>query len=338
MITIMNISMIVFAEPLWLIAILPIPLFIYIADRRLKEKYPAIRIADLSVAERSVNKRRVIWPVITRMILYFVMFLLVIAMARPQMVLKNSESNTEGIDIIITMDISLSMLARDFEPNRLDASKDVASRFIKDRGPDRIGIVIFSGQSFTLCPLTADKAALITLLQQAQAGFIEDGSTAIGDGIATAINRLKDSEARSKVIILLTDGENNAGNIDPLQAAEIASMYGIRLYTIGVGSRGTALGPVQIIGGNIIYGPVEVDIDEPALKKAASIADGKYFRAVDENALYDVYKEIDKLEKSRLKVTEHHARIDLFAWTLLPAFLLIFAAWLIRYLFVKMIP
>lgn len=330
--------MLIFSSPYWLLALLFIPLWIIIKIIRKREEYPVIRHSDIEGLKRASTFSRRRWPGYIKLAMYISVAAVIMALARPQIPLRDSLDHQEGIDIIITMDISLSMLARDFQPDRLEASKDVAARFISDRGPDRIGLVVFAGQSFTMCPLTADKAALITLLQQVQAGFIEDGSTAIGDGIATAINRLKDSDAKSKVIILLTDGENNAGNIDPLQAAEIAAMFGIRLYTIGVGSRGTAIGPVQIIGGNIIYGPVEVDIDEGTLKKAAEIAGGKYFRAVDEHALMEIYQEIDQLEKSRLLITSHNTRMELFPYLLALAIIIIAAGWLIRYIFVKTVP
>ncbi len=327
-----------FAHPWWLALLVVIPVWFLLQRRFRRDIYPSVRFPDLSAMHATGHNQRAIWPVIVRISFFTTLFLLIVAMARPQLPMRQHGDHTEGIDIMLTMDISLSMLARDFYPDRLEASKDVAARFINQRGPDRIGLVVFAGQTFTLCPLTADKAALITLLQQAQAGFIEDGSTAIGDGIATAINRLRDSKAKSRVIILLTDGENNAGNIDPLQAAEIASLFGIRLYTIGVGSQGTAIGPVQILDGNLIFGPVEVNIDEGTLRKAAEMADGKYFRAEDENALLQIYGEIDQLEKSRLEITEQHARLELFPWFILTAMLLMFANWMIRYLFVKMIP
>ena len=330
--------MLLFSSPYWLLALLFIPLWFIVRGLRKREEYPVIQHSDIEGLKLATAHRRRRWPGYVEFAMHVSLVAVILALARPQIPLKSSLDHHEGIDIIITMDISLSMLARDFQPDRLEASKDVAARFINDRGPDRIGLVVFAGQSFTMCPITADKAALITLLQQVQAGFIEDGSTAIGDGIATAINRLKDSDAKSKVIILLTDGENNAGNIDPLQAAEIAALFGIRLYTIGVGSRGTAIGPVQIIGGNIIFGPVEVDLDEGTLKKAAEIAGGRYFRALDEHALMEIYKEIDMLEKSRLQVTTHHTRMELFPYLLALALIIIASGWLIRFIFVKTVP
>jgi Ca-activated chloride channel homolog len=325
-------------HPWWLIALLVIPAWLFVKRYRRKEEYPAVLASDLVLLEESSKSRKKNWPGIRRLLNIVTLVFVILAMTRPQVVVTNQKDQTEGIDIVLTMDISVSMLAKDFMPNRLESSKDIAASFIRDRGPDRIGLVVFSGQSFTLCPLTTDKAALITLLQQAQAGFIGDGSTAIGDGIATAINRLKGSNAVSKVIILLTDGENNAGNIDPLQAAEIAAMFGIRVYTIGVGSMGTAIGPVDIIGGNIMYGPVEVEIDEPTLRKAAGIAGGKYFRAVDEQALRNIYQEIDLLEKTKLDITAQHAKREWYPFLILTSLLLIIAGWLIQFLLIKSIP
>jgi Ca-activated chloride channel homolog len=334
----MNFHGFTFEHPWWLTSLIVIPLWLFLQRRRRRDLYPSIRVSDLEIMQAAMRSSKQIWPGIVKGLFFSTFALLTIAMARPQIPTSMKGDETRGIDIILAMDISLSMLARDFNPDRLEASKDVAARFIHERGPDRIGIVIFAGQSFTLCPLTADKAALVTLLQQAQAGFIEDGSTAIGDGIATSINRLRDSDARSKVIILLTDGENNSGNIDPIQAAEIAALFGIRLYTIGVGSRGTAIGPVRIIEGNIIFGPVPVDIDEVTLKKAAEIAGGKYFRAIDENALLEIYREIDKLEKSKLDTGARYARMELFPWFIIAGLLCMIGAWLIRFLFVRTIP
>lgn len=324
--------------PWWLIAILVIPAWLLVKRYRRKDEYPAVMASDLSLLEESSKSGKKNWPGILQWMSTAAVVLIILAMARPQVLVTDQSDQTEGIDIVLTMDISLSMLAKDFSPNRLESSKDIAASFIRDRGPDRIGLVVFSGQSFTLCPLTTDKAALITLLQQAQAGFIGDGSTAIGDGIATAINRLKGSSAVSKVIILLTDGENNAGNIDPLQAAEIAAMFGIRVYTIGVGSMGTAIGPVDIIGGNIMFGPVEVEIDEPTLRKAAEMAGGKYFRAVDEQALRNIYQEIDLLEKTKLDITAQHTKQEWYPFLLLTALALLLAGWLIQFLLIKSIP
>ena len=233
----------------------------------------------------------------------FSLSMLIMALARPQS--SNSWSNvtTEGIDIVIALDISSSMLAMDFSPNRIEAAKDVAIQFISGRTNDRIGLVVFSGESFTQCPLTTDRATVINLFKGIESGMIEDG-TAIGNGLATAVSRLKDSDAISKVVILLTDGENNRGEIAPVTAAELAKTFGIRVYTVGVGTIGMAPYPLQTPFG-VQVRDVEVNIDEPTLEKIAATTDGKYFRATNNNKLAEIYQEIDKLEKSKIDVKEY---------------------------------
>lgn len=229
--------------------------------------------------------------------------LLTTALARPQS--SNSWQNvtTEGIDIVIALDISSSMLARDFQPNRLQASKEIATQFIAGRPNDKMGLVVFAGESFTQCPLTTDHAVLINLFKDIESGMIEDG-TAIGNGLATAVSRLKESEAISKVIILLTDGENNRGEIAPITAAELAKTYGIRVYSIGVGTIGTAPFPVQTPFGTQIR-DVEVKIDEETMQQIADLTGGQYFRATNNEKLKQIYAEIDQLEKSKIEVKEY---------------------------------
>ena len=244
--------------------------------------------------------------------------LLIVALARPQSSSTNSTSNIEGIDIVMAMDVSGSMLARDLKPDRLTAAKNVASDFVKGRPGDRMGLVIFSGESFTQVPLTTDHGVMLNMLAEMKNGLIDDG-TAIGDGLATAISRLKDSEAISKVVILLTDGMNNAGSVDPYTAAEIAKLYGIRVYTIGVGSYGTAPYPVQTPFGTQIQ-QMKVEIDEKLLASVAGMTGGKYFRATSNQKLDEIYEEIDKLERSKIEVTEfrrlHEEFYPLVAWAL----------------------
>lgn len=235
---------------------------------------------------------------------------LVTALARPQSSLSWQNSTTEGIDIMIASDISGSMLAEDFHPNRLEAGKNIAIDFIKNRPDDRIGLVIFSGESFTQCPLTIDHDVLINLFKQVKYGMIDDG-TAIGMGLATAVNRLKDSKAKSKVIILLTDGSNNMGSIAPLTAAQIAKDFNIRVYTIGIGTHGYAPYPVQTPFG-VQYQRMPVDVDEGTLTKIANITGGKYFRATDNKTLKNIYEQIDRLEKAKIAVTQYHKKTELF--------------------------
>jgi len=259
--------------------------------------------------------------------------LLVIVLARPQATNKFQDVSTEGIDIMLTMDISGSMLAKDFKPDRLEAAKNVATEFISGRPYDRIGLVVFSGESFTQCPLTTDHAVLINLMREIKSGMIEDG-TAIGMGLANAINRIKDSEAKSKVIILLTDGINNRGEIAPATAAEIAKTYGIRVYTIGVGTQGMAPYPVQTPFGTQ-YQNLPVEIDEAILKQIAGETGGKYFRATDNDKLIQVYKEIDKLEKSIIDVRQYSKKEEKFLIPAFAAFCLVAVELILRYALMK---
>ncbi len=262
--------------------------------------------------------------------------LLTVALARPQS--SNSWQNvtTEGIDIVIALDISSSMLAQDFQPNRLEAAKEVATKFISGRPNDRIGLVIFSGESFTQCPLTTDHAVLINLFNEVQSGMIEDG-TAIGNGLATAVARLKESDAKSKVIILLTDGENNKGEIAPVTAAELAKTYGIRVYTIGIGTVGTAPYPVQTPFGTQIQN-VEVKIDEETLQKIANTTDGHYFRATNNKKLEQIYQEIDKLEKSKIDVKQFSKKDEEFEPYVLWAMVILIAGIFLKTTIFRNIP
>ena len=261
--------------------------------------------------------------------------LLIIALARPQSSTNWEESTTEGIDIVLSMDISGSMLAEDLKPNRLEASKDVAVDFISKRVNDRIGLVIFSGESFTQCPLTTDHNVLINLFKDVKSGMVEDG-TAIGMGLATAVNRLKDSDAISKIIILLTDGVNNKGVVAPFTAAEIAKQFGIRVYTIGVGTEGYAPYPFQTPFG-VQYQDVEVQIDEETLQNIATVTDGKYFRATNNSKLKEIYKDIDKLEKSKIQVTEFHKRSEEFSTFAIPAFIILLFGFILEKTYLKQI-
>ncbi len=245
---------------------------------------------------------------------------LIIALARPQSSSSSQNVSIEGIDMVMALDVSGSMLAQDLKPDRLEAAKIVASDFFDGRPDDRIGLVIFSGETFTQCPLTTDHSVIKNLFNDIKSGMIEDG-TAIGDGLATAVNRLKESEAISKVIILLTDGVNNAGSVDPLSAAEIAKLYGIRIYTIGVGTIGMAPYPVQTPYG-VQYQEVEVKIDEELLKQVTAMTDGKYFRATSNKKLEEIYAEIDLLEKSKIDITEFRRKSEEFFPLALLAFLL----------------
>lgn len=261
--------------------------------------------------------------------------LLVIALARPQDFKSGENINAEGIDISMVLDISGSMLAEDLKPNRLDAAKNVIDQFIQGRVSDRLGLVIFAREAFTQCPLTIDYAVLRNLLSEIKSGMIEDG-TAIGNAIANGVNRLKDSDAESKVLILLTDGVNNAGEVDPVSAAEIAKTFGVRIYSIGVGTRGQAPYPVKTPFG-IRYQMVPVEIDEVLLKKISQTTGGEYFRATNNKALKDIYDKIDKMEKTKIEITSYRSARELFHNWLGGAFLLILLEFgLIRTIFRKL--
>ena len=261
---------------------------------------------------------------------------MVLAIARPRSSSTFEHVDTEGIDIILALDVSTSMLARDFTPDRINAAKDIAIRFVAERPSDRIGVVVFAGESYTQCPVTTDRATLINLIKEIECGLIEDG-TAIGNGLATAVARLKDSDAKSKVIILLTDGVNNSGEISPKMAAEIAKTYGIRVYTIGVGAMGTAPYPYMTP-----YGPqlvnVEVQIDEPLLKEIAQGTDGKYFRATDNTKLLEIYGEINKMEKNKVKVDSFPLYKELYMPFALAALLALALGLVLKLFVIKYLP
>ena len=261
---------------------------------------------------------------------------LVFALSRPQSSNNWQTYTSEGIDIVLALDISSSMLARDFTPDRLEAAKEVATKFILERPQDKIGLVIFAGESFTQCPLTTDQAVLVNLLREVKSGVIEDG-TAIGLGLANAVNRLKDSPAKSKVVILLTDGVNNRGAIAPATAAELAKTYGIRVYTIGVGTYGEAPYPVQTPFGTQLQ-KVPVEIDEDGLQQIAALTGGKYFRATDNNKLKQIYQEIDQLEKSKIEVKHFSKKNEQYFIFGLVGMCLLVLQVLLRYTLLRKIP
>lgn len=321
---------------LWLLAGL-IPLMIAYYVFRTWQGRAAIQISTTAGVSRQHRSARY-WlrhlPFVLRLA---VVSLLVVAMARPQSADSHNNVNAEGIDIMISLDISSSMLARDFQPDRITAAKDISSKFIIDRPTDRIGLVVFAGESFTQSPLTTDHVSLVNLLNQIQSGMINDG-TAIGNGLASAVNRLKDSDMPSKVIILLTDGVNNSGQIDPKTAAEIAAEYGIRVYTIGVGTEGVAPFPAIDAWGNIVFQQARVEIDEKLLGSIAEITGGKYFRATDNTKLSEIYAEINQLEKAKVEVENFTRYSEVFHPFLLAALALLLLEILCRYIIFRQIP
>ena len=306
---------------------------------RLRKGGAALRISSVAgvlKAPRTVRYYLRHAPFVLRMA---ALATLVVALARPQSAEQNTRTNTDGIDIMLALDVSGSMLARDFRPDRLEAAKEVAGSFIADRYGDRIGLVAFAGEAFTQSPLTTDQGTLQTLLARIRSGLIEDG-TAIGNGLATAINRLRESEAKSKVIILLTDGVNNRGEIAPQTAAEIAKAQGIRVYTIGVGTEGMAPYPAVDIYGTPTGGTVmaKVEIDEKTLRSIAEQTGGQYFRATDKAKLKAIYDQINQLEKSKVEVTEHVTYHEQFLLWVLAGLGLLVLEFLFSNLVLKRIP
>lgn len=294
---------------LWLLVI-PALLIVHYIYLELCGRRPHLRVSDIrywKAGGKSVLSYLRHAPMLLRTV---ALSMIVIAIARPRSSSKMDKIDTEGIDIVLAMDVSTSMLARDFSPDRISAAKDIAIEFISQRPSDRIGIVVFAGESYTQCPLTTDRATLINLMKEIQTGLIEDG-TAIGNGLATAVARMQGSDAKSRVVILLTDGVNNRGEITPQTAADIAKTYGIRVYTIGVGANGTAPYPV-ITPWGVQMQDVEVEIDEDLLKGIAETTGGRYFRATDNTKLSEIYSEINKMEKARTTIDSFPVYKELF--------------------------
>ena len=294
---------------LWLLVI-PALLIVHYIYLELCGRRPHLRVSDIrywKAGGKSVLSYLRHAPMLLRTV---ALSMIIIAIARPRSSSKMDKIDTEGIDIVLAMDVSTSMLARDFTPDRISAAKDIAIEFISQRPSDRIGIVVFAGESYTQCPLTTDRATLINLMKEIQTGLIEDG-TAIGNGLATAVARMQGSDAKSRVVILLTDGVNTRGEITPQTAADIAKTYGIRVYTIGVGANGTAPYPV-ITPWGVQMQDVEVEIDEDLLKGIAETTGGRYFRATDNTKLSEIYSEINKMEKARTTIDSFPVYKELF--------------------------
>jgi Ca-activated chloride channel homolog len=281
----------------WLFLILPLMLGWYLWKNRTSN--PALRVSSFDSFEGLKPSLKQYLRHSLFGLRLMAIALMILVLMRPQSRSSWKDVKTEGIDIIMSLDISLSMMAKDFKPNRLEAAKEVIKDFIDSRPNDRIGLVIFSGESFTMCPLTSDHTVIKNLFESIKTGML-NGGTAIGNGLATAVTRVKDSKAKSKVVILLTDGVNNQGSVAPLTAADIAHAMGVRVYTIGVGTKGKALTPTGAIypDGSMEYAYADVDVDEPTLDRVAGMTGGKYFRATDNNSLKNIYKEIDRMEKT----------------------------------------
>ena len=326
-----------FLNPWLLLLLIIIPALVVWFYYKQEERYPTMRMSDLSAFGEEGSLRgqlSIILPILRALAL----LILISAFARPQATLRTTNIKAEGIDIVLAMDLSSSMLARDFTPDRLEASKAVAEEFIDRREYDRIGLVAFSGEAFTQCPLTTDHMILKEFLSSLRCGFLEDG-TAIGMGLATSVNRLKDSKSKSKVVILLTDGMNNAGYIDPLTAAEIAKEFNIKVYTIGVGTEGLASVPDNYkIGGQYVFKMARVQIDEDLLRQISKMTKGRYFRATDERSLQAIYEEIDQLEKTEMEVkTIKRFSEEAYRWIALGLIFLLLEFFL-RYTIFRTIP
>ncbi len=323
-----------FAYPWVLLLLLAIPVILWIRRRKGSGLTPML-YSKAGIAARFADIRSRLGDLPFYLDLFALAFV-IIALARPQTDLSEESVYAEGIDICVVLDVSGSMLAKDFEPNRLEAAKSITREFVTGRENDRLGLVIFAKDAFTQCPLTVDHNALITLMDETQSGLLEDG-TAIGNAIASGVNRLKDSESKSKVMILLTDGVTNAGEIDPNTAAEIAVQFGIRIYTIGVGTMGEA--PYDVpgnFGTRRVMMPVE--IDEPLMRKIADDTGGKYFRATDNAKLENIYKEIDRLERTRIEVSSFKRKSEKFLTFASGALLLLLISRVLGYTWLRRLP
>ncbi len=326
-----------FVNPLFFLLLLLVPILAVWYFLKRGKRFPLLRMSANGangVTTSLRGKFRALLPILRILSIAA----LVIAMARPQEILKEEEVKADGIDIVLAMDLSSSMLAQDFQPDRLEVSKAVAIEFVEKRKHDRIGLAVFAGESFTQCPLTTDHRVVQEFLSSLQCGMLEDG-TAIGMGLATAVNRLKDSEVKSKVVILLTDGVNNQGYVKPITAAEIAREFEVKVYTIGVGSTGQARSPVRRRqNGQYIFGMSKVEIDEALLTKISEMTGGKYFRATTAENLQRIYDEIDRLEKTEIEVTSFNRYNEEFYPFVFIAILFLLIEVLLRYTVLRVIP
>ena len=320
---------------LWMLVI-PAVLVVHYIYLELAQRHPHLRVSSSVPWMVSGTSFMAVLRHLPFLLRTFALVMIVIAIARPRSSTEMERIDTEGIDIVLAMDVSTSMLARDLTPDRINASKDIAIEFISQRPSDRMGIVVFAGESFTQCPLTTDRATLINLMKEIQTDLIEDG-TAIGNGLATAVARMKDSDAKSRVVILLTDGVNNRGEISPQMAAEIAKTYGIRVYTIGVGKEGMAPYPVMTPWGVDVQN-VKVEIDEKLLAEIAESTGGRYFRATDNTKLAEIYSEINKMEKARTTVDSFPVYKELFGLYALLALLALLLEFFIDRFVLRRLP
>lgn len=330
-----------FSNPWYFLLLMPIVAYIVWYVLRYRRSIATLRMSDTRSFAVHVHTWRTLMVHAPFVLRVACMTLLVCVLARPQTTNSWQNRHVEGIDIMLAVDVSTSMLAEDLKPNRIEAAKQVASEFIAGRPDDNIGLTVFSGEAFTQCPMTTDHAVLINLFQSIDCnlvlkGLLEDG-TAVGMGIVNAVSRLKDSKAKSKVVVLLTDGSNNRGDISPMTAAEIARNFGVRVYTIGVGKNGVAPYP-QVVAGMTQYINIPVEIDEKTLAGIAATTGGEFYRATDNNSLKEVYAEIDKLEKSKLKVKQFSKRYEAYMPFAIAAAICLLLELLLRYIVLNKIP
>lgn len=329
-----------FNDPNILLLVLIIPLYLWY--KILRPGHSAMKYSSVENIKKLPSSLRIRLRYLPLIISSFAILLIVISLARPQKGIEHTKVPTEGIDIMLAIDVSTSMLAEDFtinrkRVNRLDAVKPIVEDFIEHRYNDRIGLVVFAGRAYTQCPLTLDYGILLQFLEQLKIGMIEDG-TAIGSAIATCINRLKDVEGKSKVIILLTDGRNNMGKIDPLTAAEMAKTFDIKIYTVGAGSKEPAPYPVKDLFGNKVYQRVALDLDSDTLENIAKITGGEYFRATDSRSLQEIYEKINEMEKSEVEIKIYMEYTELFPYFLIPGLLLLILGIIIENTWLRKIP
>ena len=325
-----------FARPNYFLFLLLVPLLLAWVLWRDRDRRNAVIYSSLGMISSVPGRGRTLLRYLPLLFRLMAVVFITVALARPQSFTSSSSSTTEGIDIMLSLDVSGSMLARDFKPDRIEAAKSIGMKFISGRPTDRMGLVIFAAEAFTMCPLTIDHATLLNQFQAVQMDILEDG-TAIGSGLAMAVNRLVHSDAVSRVVILLTDGVNNSGEVAPYTAAEIAKAYGIRVYVIGIGTRGLAPYPVSTPFG-VRYQDVEVQIDEPLMQQIADLTGGEYFRATDNKALEEIYDRIDQLERSKIHVDEHLHRHEEYAIWALFGLLCLVVDFLLRHVVLRILP
>lgn len=326
-----------FQQPWFFLLLLLLPLAVWLRNRRGKAQEASVTLPTLEVAA-GLKSWKADFQKLLPVLRGLAFVALVAALARPQLTLKEENIKADGIDIFLSIDLSSSMLAQDFQPDRLEVCKRVAAEFVEKRLYDRLGLVVFSGEAFTQCPLTTDHRVVVDFIEQLRCGILEDG-TAIGMGLATAVNRIKDSPSKSKVVILLTDGVNNAGYVKPITAAEIAKQFGVKVYTIGVGQEGTAISPIsRRSDGSFVMGMARVEIDEDLLRQISKMTGGQYFRATTARSLEKIYDEIDRMEKTEIDVTtvkRYSEEFYRFVWL---ALIFVLLEILLRYTVLKSIP